>query len=179
MTAQDFDIIYGPGVAGEYESPNATDLGYIYLSSTGTYQGMIFSLPKTGIITHIGYPVTWIGSVNSAYWTQLSTVNDLGRATNTNYGGSSGTVLLGSDYSVGLEWIELSEHATGTVGDIIAARVECISIVDSYIAVGVKSIYRSSLPRHIYRSGYGTPQVAFWHPSVAIKYHDGEVYGLT
>ena len=181
-TTQDFSIVYGPGSLGEYWESQDGSLDFYSVSTTGSFRGMIFSIPKDGIISHIGYPVGGkSGATGTAYLNMLSTLDDNGYPTFTNYGGSSGTVLLLEDYTAGSwNWVELSEHATGTAGDLVTARIECIEkVASSYLNVGISIIFDSAMPRIVHGSSYSFSTATQGNmPAMAVKFTDGEVYGL-
>jgi len=146
------------------------------LNAPNEYDSFILSLPKSGIITEIGFylmSTTYTGTSSGGVEIALKDLNTSGDPDTTNYGGSSGTVFTLDQLNTGWNWYTLSSPATGTVGDLVAAKVMTISAdANNYINTANHYTESYNLPRRRALSSDFTA-----HPVFAIKYSDGEVVG--
>lgn len=143
------------------------------LQVNGHYYSMIFSLEKSTQVTDVGFYIM-VSGTNSQFLFDLVSLDTLGNPSNTNYGGSSGTVSQASDLVEGWNWVSLSTSATGTAGDIVAARVKVLNATTSnYILVSGVKTHRSNLPRT-----RNSTEIVAEHPIVGVKYTDEDVQGM-
>lgn len=173
-----YPFIIGPSSLctryGGTSTPSISTSPFSLSAANSTYS-MVFALNKSGIITDVGFWVIVSGTA-SQYLFALTQIDAAGGTpVNTNYGGSSGTVLEANQLvNAAWNWVSLSSPATGTVGDIVAARVmRQNSSTSDYIMVSSVLTHDSNLPRR-HSSGGLTGQ----HPVIAIKYNDGTVQGM-
>ena len=174
------DGYLGAGILGYWAFPTTSTFtdGLDIRAGADTFDSFVFSLPQDGIIKELGLfiveqPST--GTNAGGYEVALKTLTGAGLPDTVNYGGSSGTVFTISDFELGWNWIELSEHATGTVGDIVALTIkEITSDANNYI--GTANYYTPpiefNLPRRQALFAFTTAS-----PIMAVRYTDGLVYG--
>lgn len=172
-----YPLIIGPTSLGALYDANQISLvdSKERLDATDEYASMAFCINQTQQINKVGFYVAVISGTSSAYLISLETLNVSGVPSGSNYGGSSGTVYLCNQFVQGWNWIDLSTPATGTAGNLVAARVRCIGGASStdYLVISNHLSYRSDTPRYI---GSGLQTQA--HPPFAIQYSDNLVQGL-
>lgn len=171
-----FPMRVGPGAISSHymgnQYPTIDSSPWIAQVNT-QYYSMVFPIKKTGMITDVGF-YCMISGTTSQFLFDLVTLDTNGVPSNTNYGGSSGTVLQASDLSAGWNWIALSTSATGTVGDNVAARLKVLNASTSdYILVSGATVYGSNLPRKRTNAA-----ITAEHPIVAVRYNDGDIQGM-
>lgn len=171
-----YPFLVGPGsLNGRY-----TGNQYVTIASSpwiaqvnGQYYSMVFPVQKSANITDVGFYFI-ISGTNSQFLFDVVTLDTNGVPSNTNYGGSSGSVLQAGDLVAGWNWIPLSSPATGTVGDNVGARLKILNASTSnYILISGATVYDSNLPRK-----RNTSELVGEHPIVGVKYNDGTVQGM-
>ena len=120
MTA--INLLWGPGsMPGNTGRATTTIIGDYALDDADDSVAFIFSLPKAGTVTHIGFCVGSTTGTPPDYYAGLVTVDAAGLPTTTPYGGSA--IATYSPVSTGWVWVELPTPATAVAGDIVAIWV--------------------------------------------------------
>lgn len=173
MTA--INTIFGPAQIGPlmYSGSSYT------LDDADDSIGMIFSIPKDGIITDVGVYCALVTGNPPAYNIGLVTVTpSTGAPTSTPYGGSAGAT---KDFTLAQwEWVTLPTPATAVRGDQVSLRIwptgtpPDVSNRANFSTTGTGNIVHPSVPNYTtsWTGNNGYP--LGW----AVRYNDGTVYGF-
>ena len=178
MAIVEYDYFHyiGPGMWGARDLSDTIGSSDS-LTTLNNLTSMIFNLPKSGVINTLGFYIFGKQTGTVSYEIALKTLSTAGVPTTTNYGSSSGTVWTTDDFIVGWNWIDLSQAATGTVGDPLSAILKRISPTGGAgtINVPVEFVGLGAFPRGymVVSSTYTDGQ-----PLIAVRYTDDFAYGL-
>ena len=175
-------LAWGPASLGSWLGmTNDPNLDHYDLNDLDDAVAFVFCVPRTGIITKIGWYQADQGGTPPNYYTGLVQMHaTLSHPTITPYGGSTITTYVPS--GVGWKEFTLGTPAAATVGDVVAVHVWPTIIAPTainYIAVNhVASVNldNGGLPRPMWYSSTWIATEGF--ASYMVEYSDGVRVGL-
>src|SRR3990172_12657248 len=115
------NIPLGPIAEHPWNSITGGSLTVLSLNDSDNSVAWVFSIPKSGIITHVGLKAQSMGGNPPNYNVGLVTIGNDGIPTTTAY---SDRRIASYDFTAtGWHWIELPDSATATAGDIVGLRI--------------------------------------------------------
>lgn len=145
------------------------------IDGEGDEIGIRFCVPKDGEIDRVGFYIHVFNGTPPDYQVSIETLDDAGLPSGANYGGSTPGEF--TPLGVGHLWVSLEVNATATAGDFVAGVISPTEVApDAANSIDVLSIALGD--------DCGVPAEVTWTirksiPSIAIRYTDGDVYGLS
>jgi hypothetical protein len=147
------------------------------INKVNGFMGGAFSLDKDGVISDLGfYVVSIVGT--GTYSASIVTFDSNNDATNIDYGGSTGTILLPGQINTGWNWITLNQSATGSAGDLVCVRLKAsFADASNYLGMPANGLDNFSYLPVIYGTSDVGTGTAAGRPLCAVRYNDDHVYG--
>lgn len=169
--------LLGPATIGAV-NPVASALAAVSLNDADNAIGWVFNVPKDGSVTEIGALISGKTGTPPAYYWGLVAPGTDGRPTTSPYGGSAITSYTPT--ATGFTWIPLDTQAAAVAGDYAAVYIYPTASTpngSNFIAASATAgVAQGRGILMYYTTSWTVPSTGAG--PIAVKYDDGEIYGM-